>query len=180
MRDIVLPSAPEAGTSVHESAFESIVTPLSPHEVIQRLSKKAKMGRLAGFAQISPSDQTGGTTGFKLLVSGGIYDYSLVTRLTPNPAGGSKLTFSLELLKKMPWIAAGLIVVSIFPGLQVTHSMLVTYFSWYRIETWWWYLPMVLLMIPVMYKQFAAGRTAAKAEASELVAMLKRELNCFG
>jgi hypothetical protein len=67
-------------------------------------------------------------------------------------------------------------VLTFFPGLYLTDSMLTTYFEWYRIETWWWYVPLGLLMIPVLWKQYRVGSAVARVDAGELIGVVAREV----
>jgi hypothetical protein len=146
-----------------------VVTGLAPRAVMERLSKRAKMGKLAGFAA-----EPGGMS-FTILVSGGIYDHVLRGRVAAEGTG-SRLTFELEILKKMPIAAVAVVVLTFFPGLYLTDSMLTTYFEWYRIETWWWYVPLGLLMIPVLWKQYRVGSAVARVDAGELIGVVAREV----
>lgn len=158
------------------SAFDAVPidAPITPVGAIERMSELAKRGRLAGFRVVEPPRDDRGAT-VRMLVFGGVYDHELIVGLAP--AGpGSRLSFRLRLLPRTPAIAAVIIALTIFPGLPLTDSMLNTYFSWYRIETWWWYLPLVLLMLPMMWRQYRAARAEAVREASATVERLARLL----
>lgn len=148
------------------SNLSFIETALPPAQVIDRLARESKRGRLAGFRSLG--ERSAAVTAF-----GGIYDYELI--ISPQSAGasGSRVEFELRLLRKMPAIAIALFVVSIFPGLQLTHSMLSIYFSWYTIQTWWWYLPLVLLSAPLMWKQFRGSQAEARRDAEATIEKLR-------
>lgn len=154
----VAPIRGSESSSTGESALPSVASPLSPVQIIERLSRESKRGRLAGFRVIEPGN-IAAVTAF-----GGVYDYDLLIHVSPC-ATGSRIAFEMHLLRKIPIIAVLLIVVSVFPGLQLTHSMLSIYFTWYTIDTWWWYLPLVALSLPFMWKQFKASRAEAHRDA---------------
>lgn len=146
-----------------------LTCPLPPAAVLERLAKKAKMGRLPDFKAGSDGSS------FTLLTPAGIYDHHLTCRVDA-AEGGSRLTLSLAIGKRTPMIAIALVVLTFFPGLYLTDSMLTTYFEWYTIQTWWWYVPMAILMIPVLWKQYKASGEAARAEATRIAADLTKEL----
>lgn len=72
--------------------------------------------------------------------------------------------------RRMPWIYALLLIATVWPGVWVTDSMLKTYFSWYTIPTWWWYLPLSVIPLPWMWRSFMhKSRAAADASAREVI-----------
>lgn len=144
----------------------AIDAPVPPAEVLARLSRESKRGRLAGFRLLGPG--VASMTAF-----GGIYDHELILRASDR-GEGARLEFELRLMRKMPTIAVAIIVLMVFPGLQLTDSMLCSYFSWYTIETWWWYMPLTILTLPFMWKQFTASRAAARQDAAATVAKIRR------
>lgn len=149
-------------------------TALRSAEVFERLSKESKRGKLPGYVALMPPKENGAGAA-RVLAFGGVYDYEMLIDVSPErEAAGSRVGFRLNLLKKMPWIAIGLIVFTIFPGLPLTDSMLSAYFEWYRIETWWWYLPLTLLMLPMMWKQFRRSQTEARKDACETIEKIAR------
>lgn len=162
-------------------------TPLTPNEVVERVGKRSKAGKLAGYTLITPASADGATV--RVLAFGGIYDHELICAVTPGPGGtggsggpggpggGSTIAFDLRVLRKMPIIAAVMIIVTIFPGLPLTHSMLSLYFDWYTIQTWWWYMPLVVLMLPMMWKQYKMARREALQHAQETIGKLRAELD---
>lgn len=154
--------------------LETVSTPLAPDAVIGRLTRLAKQGRLAGFRVIS-APRSADPPAFACTASGGIYDQEVIARITPE-SRGSRLTFELRLLKRMPAVAVAIVFLTLFPGLPLTDSMLRIYFSWYTIPTWWWYLPLTVLMIPVMWKQFRASVVEARRDAAAIIRKIEREL----
>ena len=155
-----------------------LVTKLSPAQIVEKLGTRSKRGKLAGY-ELRRSPSAGGPAVIRLLAFGGIYDHELICTATAmnDVAGeGTRMSFELRLLRKMPLIAIALLVISVFPGLPLMDSMLVSYFSWYTIETWWWYLPLVALTVPFMWKQYISGRSEARADAMATIDKLAVEL----
>jgi hypothetical protein len=148
-------------------------TSLSAAEVLERLAKRSRNGRLAGFRRLEGDAEGAGR--FGVTAFGGVYDFELIGSIAAHH-GGSRIEFEMRLMRKTPIIAAALIVFTVFPGLPLTHSMLSIYFSWYRIETWWWYLPLVVLTLPLMWKQFTASRAEACRDAVETIEKIERVL----
>lgn len=147
----------------------------TPARVIEALSTMSKRGRLAGYQTLRQPSSSDPGGAYRVLAFGGIYDHEMLARVEPNGAG-SRVEFKLRLLRKMPVIAVVLIVVSIFPGLQITDSMLKTYFSWYQFETAWWYIPLVVLTVPFMWKQYRDAVKAVRIDAAEVIRKMGVEL----
>jgi hypothetical protein len=156
-----------AGARWHEPP--GLQSPLSSAEVVERLSRQSKKGKLPGFRLLHKPASERDEGAVRLLVFGGIYDHEMLVRVVPAASGvGSDLGMRVRLLRKMPAAAIAILVLTVFPGMYLTDSMLSTYFEWYTIETWWWYMPLVALMLPVMWKQYTQARAEAQREASEL------------
>ncbi len=88
---------------------------------------------------------------FQILAYGNQVDSTLTGTITPLASGiGTIVRFGLKVQWKIPAIYAGLTIGSLWPGMWLTDSMLVTYFDWYRFATWMWYVPLVVLPMPLM------------------------------
>ncbi|MBU6412885.1 MAG: hypothetical protein KGS45_05385 [Planctomycetes bacterium] len=131
-----------------------VMCALTPEQVVKAAEKRAKQGKLAGFQHGS------GDVLFVADVFGEPFDRTLVVK-GEKVDGGTRLTFAAPMKKKLPWIFIAVIAFSIWPGVTLTHSLLVTYFSWYTIQTWWWYIPITVIPLPWMYKKMMT-----KSEAS--------------
>jgi hypothetical protein len=169
----------EAQTA-HTSALTGVLKPadglpelktqLPPVAVVARLDALARRGKLAGF------EPGRGEELFSVLAFGNPFDHRLSAAADVNGSVTS-LKFSLCVTRRMPAIFALILIVTIWPGVWLTHSMLVTYFSWYAltfVQTCMWYLPLTVLPIPwfwprMMRKSAAAARTSA-AEQIEVIA----------
>ncbi|MFN0010207.1 MAG: hypothetical protein ACKVS8_01040 [Phycisphaerales bacterium] len=152
---------------------------LKPSEVLSRLLGMAKKGKLAGYRTLGshPTEKSGAA--FRASVFGEPYDRELIASVVPtmvDGTDGSVVRFESRLLKKLPAVMIALTVFSFQPGLWLTHSMLKLYFTWYTIETWWWYLPLVALSVPMLWKQFKKSEAAAAADALKVIGDIQAAL----
>jgi hypothetical protein len=168
-------SGPDTAAGETHNGLPVIRTGLAPSQVLERLLAMAKKGKLAGYRALGshPTEKAGAA--FRASVFGEPYDRELIASVVPDGAG-SVLRFESRLLKKFPAIMIALTVFSIQPGLWLTDSMLKLYFTWYTIQTWWWYLPLVLLSIPMLWKQFKKSEAAAAADALKVVGDIQAAL----
>lgn len=157
-----------------EHDLGTVESPHAPSEVLSRLLALAKRGKLAGYqAGTGDASASVGTT-FRASIFGEPYDRELIGAVEPKAGGGSIIRLRSRLLRKLPAIMIAVFILTVQPGLWLTDSMLKVYFSWYRIETWWWYLPLVLLSAPVMWKQFKKSERTAAAEAALVVQAIRQ------
>jgi hypothetical protein len=171
-------TAPAAASSPRgDGVPASFWVPIGPAAIVERLSKRAKLGKLAGFRAVAPDSGAGAARRFTMPAGAGVYDHLLTVRVTPE-GEGSRLTFVLAMQRRVPTIAAAILVFSLFPGLWLTDSMLSSYSDWYsaNVETWWWYIPMFLLTLPVMWKQLVVSVASAREEAGQIAGALRKEL----
>ncbi|MBL8762155.1 MAG: hypothetical protein JNL50_12725 [Phycisphaerae bacterium] len=155
-------SSPDAAEP-SPNGLARLATPLPPGEVMGRVAEMSKRGKLPGFAQSSPGE-------FVAEAFATPFDHTLHCRVDAAPSGAT-LSFSLRMNRRLPWVYVLVLAVTIWPGVWVTDSMLKTYFSWYTIPTWWWYMPITVIPIPWMWRSFMRkSRTGADASARELIA----------
>ena len=136
----------------------------SPVDTLDRLSKK---GKLPGFRRRSD-------TTFEIAAHGTVYDRTLTGTVS-----GSNITFTSRLNRKFPAIMITVMAIALFPGLPLTHTMLRVFFGWYPTEFWItaaWYLPLTLLAIPTLIKQFKASERASRLHAEETIQKLAAHL----
>lgn len=160
---------PLSGPDAH--ALPSLVSPLPPDEVVSRLSALSKRGKLAGF-ELAHNDKRGSARHFHVLAFGHPFDRQLHAEVTAEQSGGSCITFRSHLLRKLPAIVILSTIISIWPGVWFTDSMLSTYFSWYPRWSWFteaWYIPLTLLSIPALWKYFKKSEVKTHAEALETI-----------
>jgi hypothetical protein len=75
-----------------------------------------------------------------------------------------------------PWIFALILVLTIWPGVWLTDSMLRSYWDWYSATPWWstyvWYMPLTVPFCPVAMR--SALRKSRAAAAAEIPAILAK------
>ena len=151
----------------------SVRTPMSPAEVVTHAEKLSRRGKLPGF------ERTAGDALFKAAAFGNPFDADLICSATES-GGETTLRFETALRKKLPAIAILLLVVTIWPGVWLTDSMLGAYWPTYgkwTVDMPWltyaWYLPVTVLPLPWMLKKIVARNTAAVDEhAREQIAKI--------
>ncbi len=161
----------QAGAGNNQSdSIGGINTPLGDDEILRRLEVAARRGKLAGFNSRDSSCL------FSVAAFGDQFDYRLCASSQPVP-GSRRLNFQLRMLLKMPLIMAVVLIITIWPGVWLTDSMLTTYFAWYTIPTWIWYIPLTVLPIPWMWKRMhGRSKVAATEHAKEQIAKIAAEL----
>ncbi|MEO1129574.1 MAG: hypothetical protein AAFX05_07690 [Planctomycetota bacterium] len=162
-----------AGALSGPDALPSLRVPHAPEDVIARLRKRSKRGKLAGFEVSGPP----GT--FSVAAFGNPYDRRLVGSVAPADQG-SMVTFESVLLRKLPTLMIVVVIFTIWPGVLLTDSLLTTWFSWYPQATWVtyaWYIPLCLLAIPVLWKQYKTSNALAHEHALEQIDAMAKELD---
>ncbi len=159
-------SAPTTG------ALPELSSPLSGVEIVAKLDAAARRGKLPGFHK---ADATKGESDilFKLTDFGTPFESILDARATP-AGGGSTLRFSAKLKPTMPWIFIATLVLSVWPGVWLTDSMIRTYFTSYSDVSFWitcaWYLPLTILPAPFAFMQAVRkSRRTAHEESLTLI-----------
>ena len=142
--------------------------------MLDRLGNASRRGKLAGF-HASPPDSP---SPFTIEVFGKFINRRLMVEMDPDPASpqsGSILRFENR-VRPMPIVIFwGAMILSIWPGVVLTDSLLATYFSWYPRELWVtcaWYLPITILPIPWMWRMFW-HQSAAIADAEARLSISK-------
>lgn len=143
-----------------------VVSPLSAIEVVARLDEAARRGKMAGFAK-----GAGGADGVLFTVTdfGTPLESVLIARAGSSGAG-CELRFERRLRPLWPWVLVALTLLSVWPGVWVTESVLTTYFPGTNLYVAWWYLPLTVVggvwgLWSVLRKSIASGR----AEGAEIV-----------
>ena len=152
----------------------SLRTPLAPDAVLESLDRASRKGKLPGLRL----DRAAHT--FALSDFGRPFESVLTGTIAPDapPAAGSRIHLHSRVKPTLPIIYAVILVVTIWPGILLTDSMLKLYFSWYTIPTWWWYLPLTVPFSPwAWWKAWKQSRTSAAVEGAELVSTLTATLD---
>lgn len=153
-------------------------TALAPDQILDRLDKASRRGKLAGFHATGQPDSP-----FWIEIFGKFFHRRLLVTLRPAPqaeSASTTLSFENRLRPAVPiafWIVT---ILSVWPGVVLTDSLLATYFSWYPREFWItcaWYLPLTILPVPWMWLSWwRQSATIADAEARASIAKVAAHL----
>ncbi len=90
---------------------------------------------------------------------------------------GSELVFRVRLKPVLPIVYAVVLVLTVWPGVWLTDSMLRTYFTSYDFTTAYWYVPLTLPFVPWgMWTAIKKSRKSARVEAEELIGDVRKTL----
>lgn len=132
-----------------QSASVQISSSFSPAETLDRIRTLSRRGKLPNFT----TDPTANAMNFTVAAFGHPFDHVLRATITP-ASGGSTVTCSVAMAMRVPLIMAVVLVLTIWPGVWLTDSMLKTYFTGYDFNTWLWYIPLTVLPIPFMWRKW--------------------------
>lgn len=146
-------------------------TNLSRDEIVEALDNAARRGRLPGFT-------TCGDGLFRADAYANPFEHAVEARAEAAD-GVTRLRFRLVVLAKIPVVFAAVLVLSAWPGLPLTDSMLSTYSDWYaqHVETWWWYVPSLVLCVPAVWGMAKKSRAAAGESAREAIGKIAAEID---
>ncbi|MBX3403707.1 MAG: hypothetical protein KF699_09895 [Phycisphaeraceae bacterium] len=142
--------------------------------IVARLDEAARRGKLPGFSA-ARSGRGGGAGGtlFTITDFGSPFE-SIMVATVVRADSGTHLSFEVRLKPLMPAVFAAVLVVTVWPGVWLTDSLLRTYSSWYMSLPDWatyaWYLPLTVPFCPPAFMAAVRkSRAAAAAEARELI-----------
>jgi hypothetical protein len=160
---------PDSIVAAHQS-IPDLSVGLAPSEVVACLERKSQQGKLPGFRRDPDSSTT-----FRLALYGAPYDRDLIVSASP-VSTGSTLRFRSHLRRTLPWIVIFTTIITFWPGVLLTDSLMATWFpSWYPKQLWVtcaWYLPLCVLMIPALWKQYRVSERASEEHLRETLAKL--------
>jgi hypothetical protein len=134
-----------------------IITELSPAEVLSRAETLSRRGKLPGFGAIEG--------GFVATAFGEPFDHALSAHVSDG-----RIRFTSRVKPLLPAAAALIVVITIWPGVWLTDSLLTTYFAGYDYATWMWYLPLTVIPLPWAIRRMRRrSRDAAEESARELI-----------
>ena len=143
--------------------------------IVARLDEAARRGKLPGFsaARSGCGDGAGGTR-FTITDFGSPFE-SVRVATAVRADSDTRLSFQVRLKPLMPVVFAAVLVVTVWPGVWLTDSLLRTYSSWYMSlpdwSTYAWYLPLTVPFCPPAFlAAVRKSRAAAAMEAQELAA----------
>ncbi|MBL0922618.1 MAG: hypothetical protein IBJ10_10900 [Phycisphaerales bacterium] len=144
---------------------------LAPRAFVERLDVAARRGRLPGFH----ADPGSGT--FRVRLYGGNFD-RMLEGSAAGAGSGSEATLRVRLLPGMPLAFVLISLFTVWPGVWLMDSMLLTYYppaqNW--IPTWWWYIPLTALPLPFAAKKlWRSSNEAATEDLRKTLASIARE-----
>lgn len=152
--------------AAHEGLPDGLVVSLPREEVFARLEALARRGKLPEF---SPGKER---VLFSVHAYGAPFDHRL-EGVARQVGPSLRISLRLRMLPKLPAIFGILTLLSIWPGVWLTDSMLRTYFNTYDYQTWMWYLPLSIVPLPwALRAMFRRSRAAAFASARESLAII--------
>jgi hypothetical protein len=161
------------GQPAGAAEIPSVVTPLTREQILDRLGNMSKRGKLPGFVRVGVS----GPVLFRAEAFGEPFEGVLEARAEGDSA--TTLRFAYRMLPKLPWIFGVVSLLTIWPGVILTDSLMKTYFPGFTasVPTSWWYLPLTVLPLPLMWRSWMRkSRTLGMASAQEQAAKIAAEL----
>ncbi len=149
----------------------SLDAPGTPAEVLAKLETAARRGRLAGFNKTSAST-------FFCDAYGEPFESDLLGSIT-QVGERSRISFAVKLRTRLPLIFLATSIFSIWPGVWLMDSLMLTYFPGFTasVPTAWWYLPLTVLPLPYYgVKSMRKSKVGAQASAHEMIAKVASEL----
>ncbi|MEO0483278.1 MAG: hypothetical protein AAF138_06600 [Planctomycetota bacterium] len=160
------PAPASAAVAVGEGrVLGRLTTTLPPAGVAEKLNKLSKRGKLPGFER--PSGAVFGVTLF-----GQPFDQNL---LAYEDAGGLRLERTWKL--RTPMFMVVLLLISFEPGATLLKSFLPASFGWFQSHLRWWYYPLMILQIPLVWRMFPKSKAAALEHARETIAKISAEVD---
>ncbi|MFT3685963.1 MAG: hypothetical protein QM783_13755 [Phycisphaerales bacterium] len=143
-------------------------------EVLTRLDEAARRGRLAGFKH--------GSNGvlFTTCSFSHPFDGELEARVGNGSASSTDLRFTPRLKQKLIWVYVIVLLVSIWPGMPLTKSLLATLvpsWEWLWGTLPYWYLPLSIIGAPWgLYSAIKKSRAELAISSVEMVGKIEKEL----
>jgi hypothetical protein len=149
MSELPKPSAAEPSLTKAEAMAQVMAlpqacdVPLSGDAIVTKLDTAARRGKLAGFAVCKPG------SGELFIADAFGTPFEGVLVAAAHPAGtGTRLVFRRRLKPVWPWGFAIVLVLSVWPGVVLTESVLAAMFpsaTWLWQTTYYWYLPLAII-----------------------------------
>ncbi len=174
--------------SVENNAGDDLPTltvPMDADAVIDRLDVASRRGRMAGF---------NGQPDVGLFIVdawGTPFDHDLLAMGEKATGDETRLSFSLRLRRKLPTIHAIILLLTVWPGVWLTDSMLKLWFAWYyaltqkpmfiwggfEAFTYIWYIPLCVVPLPWFWRSIMRrSRTTSHASGLEMIGKIAKEL----
>jgi hypothetical protein len=166
--------AAEAGAR-GPAGLPTVRTGLSAAEVVDRLRAAARRGRMPGL-DVPGAGGRGGVV-FRVECPATPFEGWLVAE-REGGAGEGVLRFTTRLKPAWPVGFAVVLVLSVWPGVVLTESLIASlipgsFWKW----TWWWYVPLTVVSSPwAMWAAVKMSRAGVRAEAEATIAKIAGEI----
>lgn len=153
--------------------------PAPPDDLMESLARAGRRGRLPGFARID-------NRRFRLDCDAVPFEYEILAEVEPEPESrGSRISLRTRRKPLFPAIFAVTLVITVWPGVWLTDSLLATYWGaygqWTADMPWLtyaWYLPLTALPLPWLWASLVRKSRAMAAEsAAKQRAALEAEIS---
>ncbi len=171
-----VPALPHA-LNTDMTTLPDAIVPVPGERLIATLDAVARKGRLAGFAL---GGNGGGEGAFSATAIGSPFEGIVIAAVVPGSTPGeTRLRFEPQVRPTMFWIAAAIMVLTVWPGVVLTESLIASTFStssaWQY--TWYWYIPMTAPFVP--WALWSAWRRSVKSveeSARKVIVQLAKDV----
>lgn len=134
------------GSAQPDPGLADLQTALSEPEILDRLGRAARRGKLPEFAPGGPENAL-----FRASALGHPFDRDLVAWAEGN-GEAVRLRFGLHWRKRAPLLYLAIMIVTVEPGRYFLDVMIPGSWGWGSIM--WWYYPLTIIPIPFMWLSF--------------------------
>lgn len=159
------PLSPDPQISDQHPQTVVLRSPLSASDVLGRLGRASRLGRLPGYAPR-------GAAAFSVEADALPFVHELVGAIEERAGEGSVVRLSMRRVGRMPLLFAAVIALTIWPGVWLTDSLMATYWSaygrWSQEMPWLtyaWYMPITVLPLPWAWRSMSRKSRAEAAES---------------
>lgn len=157
-------------------AWGELTTPHAREEVLLAMRALSKAGKLAGLSEAKATKSRNGEGGegelFRVSAFAAPYDRELIAYACADASAQTHLKFVPKVLWGIPIMMIVLSVLSVWPGVWLTDSMIRTYFTSYDYNTSLWYIPLTVLSL-VWFAVTSTRKSSREARQSAQEAMEK-------
>jgi hypothetical protein len=159
-------------TSVGDASWGTLRTQCSLPRVLDSMRALSKAGKLPGYTEAHAAKPAAGESpasaqreAFRVACFAAPFDRELLATVVSATESETVLAFRPRMLLKVPLIMLVVCVLSVWPGVWLTDSMIRTYFPSYDWNTNLWYIPLTVLSV-VWYGLSAWRKAKAEARTS--------------
>lgn len=152
------PNQPAGTDDQSGDGLADIRVPLTTEQVLERLGRAARRGKLPEYARGGPENAL-----FRASALGHPFDRDLLG-WAERDGDGVRLRFGLHWRKKIPIIYIAALVLTVEPGRYFLDVMIPGSWGWGSIM--WWYYPLTIISIPFMWLSFVRKSRKSTTETA--------------